>query len=513
LVDDKSDPWNVILDRIISTFSNIPWMQGPLGVLRFAVTKIYVPLMGVKTNLDLNNGKGCGPGCDGGLKNGLATKMAAGEEAIKREMDSIAETMNNLTKTLKENSSSPIINAHGQHYVFGDPQGVPSQIPYVKHENTYHSFPMNLRPSDSLRNKLRVTTEGNCQVVTYHPPPQSHLGNLMMNIQNNLMITSGNNGMDFMSTGEIAMKGGSVHINGSQGEVSLTSSNLTTIGGSNVLISADPKTGESGVCIDSKHTYVRGSFNVNGDSAMLGSLTLDGALNVNYINCPSMRAPVTLNGTDSFMTHHANWSYGADALNASNLDLKVLNMACQLNLVATKYGITTLAMEAYNLAMMSLPIDIGLTPLGSTGIFYGLDSYGGVCTGVIWNYPHNHTIPPMDHTHEADVPRGGYYKQASGAGQGRSCGNPSPTPAPTNGTWYSPGAKSWAGGCGGGGLFTKQRNEKYGINSDDAFNGGNFVTTTVTRNPDGSIYPAPDLSYRVAKDTGNHVPSLSSINC
>ena len=42
LVDDKSDPWNIILDRIISTFSNIPWMQGPLGVLRFAVTKIYV---------------------------------------------------------------------------------------------------------------------------------------------------------------------------------------------------------------------------------------------------------------------------------------------------------------------------------------------------------------------------------------------------------------------------------------------------------------------------------------
>jgi hypothetical protein len=496
LADDKSDPWNTILDAIRQASSNIPWAQGPFAVLRFLITKIYIPLLSVKTNVGLNGGKGCGPGCNNGIREGLATPLTAGETELKTQMDALAGLMNDLTASMNNNSGQIIPYSHGATLVVGDPQGSPKTIPYLT-KNTYHTYPSNLRPSPTLHNKLRVTTEGNCKQVIYQPPLQSPFGNFMLNVENNVKITSGNAGIDLMSTGEIAVKGGSVHINGSQGEVSLTSNNLTTIGGANVLIAADPRSGDSGVTMDSKHVFVKGAFNVAGDSAMLGSLTLDGALNVNYINCPTMAAPSTLNGTDNFTTHHTNWSYKGTALNAANLAVKITNMATQPSLLFTGYGVTNIFMEAYNLAMMSIPLEVH-----PTGIFFGMAG-PFPCAGVVINFPHNHTQSPDDHTHEVPVPKGGYYKQMAGAGQSRSVGNPAPTPAPTSSTYPCPGPRSWGGGCGGGGLFSKVRNQKYGINNDDAFDGGNFVTTTVTRNPDGSIYPPPDLTYRVVNDTGS----------
>lgn len=499
LADDKSDNYNIIFDYVAGIIGGAPWLQGPFEILRWLVNHIYVPLLGVFSNLSLNMGKGCGPGCDGGTKEGLSQPLAAGQTAVQQKMEELAGPMNDLTASMKSNSGELLPYSHGLTMVVGDPQGSPKTLPYIK-KNIHHSYPMNIRPSPALTNKLRVTTEGNCKTVIYQPPLQSPFGNLMMNVQNNVKITSGNAGMDFLSTGEIAIKGGSVHINGSQGEVSLTSSNVTTIGGGNVLISADPKNGDSGVCIDSKSTFVRGAFNVNGDSAMLGSLTLDGALNVNYINCPTMAAPTSKNGTDSFTTHGANWQYIGLALNELNFATKLLNMGLQLGEIELLFGITVIIMETYNSVFMAFPIEI--LP---TGIFVGVSAgFGaGVCAGYVWNYPHNHTVPPDDHTHTACVPRGGYYKKTGGSGMARATGNPSPTPAPTNGTFLSPHHRGWGGGCGGGGLYSKVRNQTYGVQTpDNAFNGGNFVTATVTRNPDGSIYPPPDLTYRIVNDKG-----------
>jgi hypothetical protein len=519
LVDDKSDNWSIILDEVRKKIDGMPYLQGPFSVLRWLVQKVYVALHGTKSNIDLNMGKGCGPGCDAGLRDGLSLKFQAGEEAAKKEMERLSETMNKLTANMPSNSSGAEVHALGYAFVFGQPS-VPKNVPYQNHGD-YHQLAMNLRVSDALRNKLRVTTEGNCKRIVYHPPESSPFGNLLINIQNNFKITSGNNGMDFISTGEIAIKGGSVHINGSQGEVSLTSGNLTTIGGANVLISADNKSGESGVHIDSKRTYIGGSFNVNGDSAMLGSLRVDGALSVDYINCPTMAAPSTINGNDNFVTHHSNWQYVAGGLNGANLALKLgTKFALQPWMLMLPTGILELFLEHYNIAMMSLPIEI--LP---TGVFWGY-SWGvgvGTCAGWIWNYPHNHTRTPEEHGHETPVPNGGYWRKSSGAGQANTAGNPAPTPIPTSGTYPKPGPRTWGGGCGGGGLYSKVRNQKYGINSDDAFNGGNYVTTTVVRNADGSIYPTPDLTYRYVKDNGSNATvdtntgtvsyPLTGINC
>jgi hypothetical protein len=500
LVDDKSDNWAIIFDAIQSYTDMIPFLKLPLAAIEWLVMKIYVGLLGIVSNLSLSGGKGCGPGCQGGLKDGLAQKMAAGETATKNKMDELADQMNEITKNMGPDSSVVQPFKHGLTVVVGDPKHMSNKSPYITHDNIHHNYPMNIRPSNTHKNKLQVTTEGNCKVVTYHPPQPSPFGTLSLSVNSQFKLVTGNCGIDVLTVGEIAIKGGSVHINGSQGEASLTSSNLTTIGGGNVLISADNKSGDTGVCIDAKSTYVRGAFNVNGDTALLGSLTIDGNLNVNYLNCPTMKAPSTQASTDSYSTHHANWLGTSLALNSTNFALKTANFAFEPSLLMLPVGILTIALEIINLILIAIPIE-----LMTTGIFLGVCAGfgGGVCSGLVWNFPHNHTRGPEEHEHEVPVPRGGYWKKSEGAGQMRATGNPSPTPVSTNTTYPCPAPRTWGGGCGGGGLYSRVRNQKYGINSDDAFNGGNYVTTTVNRNPDGSIYPPPDLTYRVVNDIGN----------
>jgi hypothetical protein len=497
LVDDKSDNWSVILDEVSKLIEGIPYMQGPFAVLRFLISKVYVATLGVVSNIGLNGGKGCGPGCNSGMKDGLANKLSAGQQAATDKIQETSDQMNQINQQLSPNSSTVNVTQHSETFIYGDPESTKRTVNPYKDLGTYHSKPHNLRTSSTHPNKLRVTTEGNCKQIVYNPPQPSEYGNLTQIVANKYMLSTGVCGADIISSGEIAVKGGSVHINGSQGEVSLTSSNLTTVAGANVVISADNKSGDTGVLIDSKYTYVRGAFNVNGDTAMLGSLTIDGALSVPFINCPSMAAPSTLTGPDNFSTHHGNWSYMGNALNTSNLLFKLgLKYALQPSLMMTVYGITDIFMEAYNAIVMNIPIEH--IP---TGIFMGIGL--GVSTGIIFNFPHNHTRPPDDHGHQTAVPNARMTKTQAGAGLARVAGNPAPTPAPTSGTFPRPGPKTEAGGCGGGGLFVKARNQAYGIDSEDAFNGGNFVTTTVVRNFDGSILPPPDLTYRKNNDNGN----------
>jgi hypothetical protein len=500
LIDDKSDAYNTIFEYAWKWFGNLPFVAFPLAVLQTIINKVYVPLLGEITNLGLNGGKSCGPGCKDGSKEGLANKLTAAENEAQKELERIKDEVNKLTGEISGSSSKAAIQKDSEIYIWGVPRtSKPNSSPYLTHG--HHNLPMNLRVSPNHKNKLRVTTEGNCKVVVYRPPYPSPHGNLFLNVQNNLKLVAGDSGIDILCSGEIAMKGGSAHINASQGEASLTSGNLTTIGGKNVLISADDRSGDSGVCIDSKYTYVRGAFNVNGDSAMLGGLTIDGPLSFTCLNGPTMDTPSDLKGDSKFVSHGANWSYLGLALNALNLEKDLLSkFLLQPSLLFTGSGLTELIMEAYNIIHMALPIEPEPTGVAVGFIF-----------SSVFNFPHNHTKPPHDHTHNTTTAKMNAYQRLDGAGMQRVAGNPSPSPAPTGGTFTSPGSRGIPGGCGGGGLFKKFRNQKYGINDDDAFNGGNFVTTTVTRTPDGQITPVPDLTIRQIWDcgSGNTVNALS----
>jgi len=534
LVDDKSDNWTTILNAIQRVVNNIPFLRGPFSAIKWLISKIYAVIPGEKTNLGLNNGKGCGPGCENGMRKGLANKFAAGEAAMKTEMDKISKEMDKLAVELSPMSDQADVKKDNYAIIVGDPKNVAKDAPYIKHNKIHNQYPLNLRPS-ALPNALRSTTEGAAPKVTHHPPVPSTYGNFLISVANNFKINAGASGVDILSIGEIAIKGGSVHINGSQGEVSLTSSNVTTIGGGNVIITANNSSGDTGVLVDSKHTFVKGAFNVSGDTALLGSLTVDGAVHAPHLICPSMAAPTTQGSADSFSSNAAAWWPLATPLKASNIALKALNYTFEPSKLMTAVGVMDLAVEfiaalrtaapmdsitgqAFGWAFVPIPF-IGLIPCPVICSPFTLPFLGGV-----FNFPHVHDMTVGSHRHEVDVPAGSYYKKLAGAGAHRTAGNPAPTMAPANTTFPRPGPSSWGGGCGGGGLYSKVRNQKYGINSDDAFDGGNFVTTTAKRNPDGSLTTPIDLTYRIVTDLGDGVtitpdgnvttvPATTGVNC
>jgi hypothetical protein len=523
LVDDKSDNWTTILNAIQRVVNNIPFLRGPFSAIKWLISKIYAVIPGEKTNLGLNNGKGCGPGCENGMRKGLANKFAAGEAAIKTEMDNISKEMDALAVQLSPMSDHADVKKDNYAIIVGDPKNVAKDAPYIKHDKIHHEYPLNLRPS-TLPNALRSTTEGAAPKVTHHPPVPSTYGNFLISVANNFKINAGASGVDILSIGEIAIKGGSVHINGSQGEVSLTSSNVTTIGGGNVVISANNKSGDTGVFVDSKHTFVRGAFNVSGDTALLGSLTVDGAVNAPHLICPSMAAPTTQGSADSFSSNAAAWWPLAAPLKAANIALKTLNYGFEPSKLMTPVGLMDMAVEFIAQLRVLAPVD-GVTGQAFGWAFVPIPFVGVVpcpviCSpfsvpfvGGVFNFPHVHDTTVGSHRHEVDVPAGSYYKRLAGAGAHRTAGNPAPTMAPINTTFPRPGPASWGGGCGGGGLYSKVRNQKYGINSDDAFNGGNFVTTTAVRNPDGSLYPPIDLTHRIVNDIGNVTTAPALTGC
>lgn len=505
LVDDKSDNWNIILDAVKKALRNFPYWAAPFAVLSTLIKYIYVALLGQSTNLSLSQNKGCGPGCKAGIKKGLSQKLIAGQKAVEDEMQARAEKMNKLTASMPDSSASAKVHKDSEIWIWGDPT-LSSVSPYIKMQDSYHNYPSNLAKSKSLPHISYVTTEGNCNHVIYQPPLNSPFGNLFMQIQNNWKVVTGNAGTDIMSSGEIQVKGGSVHINGSEGEVSVTSNNLTTIGGGNVLISADNGSGDTGLTVDAKHAYFRGALNVNGDCGVLGGLSVEGAAFLPHIICPTMEAKSTMQGDSKFVTEHANWGPIGLATNISNFEKDLIfKFLLQPDYLLTFAGITELIMEAINIILMAITIDLGIG-LG-TGLYVGgcVNAAGpGISWGVVYNYTHNHVVPPGEHSHTMDVPRGSYYKTLAGGGELRTIGNPAPVPAPTHGTFQSPGPHALHGGCGGGGLYSKTRNQTYGIDSEDAYNGGNFVTTTVQRNPDGSINPPPDLTFRRILDCGTN---------
>ena len=519
LIDDKSDAWSVILRTVRDYIGNIPYYDLPFGIISWLIQNIYCALLGVKTNNALAKNNSCGPGCKDGMRDGMANKLKAGADAASTELAQRSDDLKRIEQLLGDTSVKVEPHVHGYMGVYGNPT-VPKHNPYITMDS-HHSIPTNLRVSDVLRNKLYFTTEGNPKQVVYQPPPHIPFGNLTFNVENKFSLTTGNAGADILSTGEVNIRAGSVHINGSQGEVSLTSGNLTTIGGKMVYISADDGSGDSGVCIDSKYTLARGSFNVNGDAAFNGHVTIDGGLTCTDFTYPTMGVPTDLASASKWSSEGAVWGECGAALNISNFAKDSILKYLIGGLLETEAGLTSITMESYNLICMSLGIEI--LP---TGIFAGLTvAFGaGVCAGYIWNYTHNQTLAGHDHDHEYDAPAGNMYVTHEGVGGQRTAGNPSPTPAPVASQYPRPGPKAYHGGCGGGGLFKKIRNQNYGIDSEDAFNGTNTVQTTGKKNPDGSIYPSPIPTWtlnnlppgtNIDKNTGYVVtsPNLSGIDC
>jgi hypothetical protein len=492
LVDDKSDNWATIFDYLNKICPG--YLAGPFQAFRTVMNKVYIPFLSQKNTIGMNSGEGCGPGCENGMREGLSNKFQASQKAVEKGFKDNEDKLNKISEKL--GNPSPVVQGHKDNEVqiYGLPGSGQEVSPYVQVKGQYNTIPTHFLVSPTQKNSLITKTKGSCPKIIFVPPTQIPTGALMFNIQNKFDIITGVGGTNIISTGEIALKGGSAHINGSQGEASITSNNLTTIGGKNVLITADDRSGDTGVMIQSKHTFVGGSLNVTGDVALKGHLTTDGALSVPYIIAPTQSAETTLAASSKYATEGANWVGVGLGLNTTNF---VKDLATQFLLrpsfAMTVDGITKITMETFNLIMMARTLEWPVP----TGIFWGVGAGFGVVEvqGFVWNFTHNHTLAGNSHTHQFDQVKGSYYKTLQGWGGQRTAGSPAPTPAPTHGDYPSPGPNAKGGGCGGGGLYTKARNTKYNLGDGDPFNGGNYVPVTINRNPDGSLNPSPYFSW------------------
>jgi hypothetical protein len=144
------------------------------------------------------------------------------------------------------------------------------------------------------------------------------------------------------------------------------------------------------------------------------------------------------------------------------------------------------------------------------GIGYGGCTMGGfvVTYNIIWNFRHTHNLFSMDTQFTVPVPLGKYYTQTEGSIAARSAGSRIPTPAPVKGIFPRPGPKSLSGPCGGGGIFTKNRNAQYGLDDQDPFENKNFITQTKNRNTNNFLSGGfiPHISTRQRPNFSGYVP-------
>jgi hypothetical protein len=168
---------------------------------------------------------------------------------------------------------------------------------------------------DATHAGLIYSTKGNCARMTYAEPPISAQGNWTIEVGQKMTTVVGLS-YDLIVNAKAYIKAAGVEIAATQGEAIFSSNNLTCVRGENVMIDA-----AGGIHIHSDSTFVAGAFNVSGDSAFKGHLTLDGAISCPYLIMPSMSQTSSFSGTSKFIDHQAYWNTPPSKENPNHCDL------------------------------------------------------------------------------------------------------------------------------------------------------------------------------------------------
>ena len=190
----------------------------------------------------------------------------------------------------------------------------------------YHVFPLKfelplqLTDFDELiasRAGLILSSTGSARKVTYAEPPISGPGSLSIEVGQKFTTLVGHT-YDLIVNGRTYIKSGSIDICATEGEASLTSENVTTVRGHNILLDA-----YGGIHVKSDSTFINGAFNVSGDSAFKGHVTTDGAISCPYLIMPSMTQTSSWNGSGKRIDHFAQWATEPPEPNNNKCDLRV----------------------------------------------------------------------------------------------------------------------------------------------------------------------------------------------
>lgn len=526
-----------LVSRIFRTvekyvFPNWPY---PLQVIEKWIDFLVVPFISSRSNLSMSGGKGCdSPYCKNGKIKSPKTSLDAGNEAAAAAYEARKEQIADAQKRMESGGAQVIELAGDAILRVGLERNDAPTVATVDGG----ADATRLTTSEDRQDLMRLSSKGTPK-TTIHSDPLINAGSLMVDISNKLTVISGSPGIEMHTSGKMILDGAVTTIHASQGELTLTSANKTTLKGKSILIDAKDRTGDTGVKIDSDSTMVAGLLSVTGDLALKGSLIMDGGCFCTHLTCPTERLDSGPAGSAHQVHSGATWNVvGAGEATIYDTYDKVYKAASRdiynvlsLNILNLS-EIKTLIEETYSTLMLAMPFDnngiptgvayAGNYPLGVPPlqvVVWGLagPSYGYVIPGQllpVYNFTHIHNSPGQNHSHATTVPTMDGWGDAASARQARPTPSHVPTPARTKGMGTPPGHKHYGYACGGGGgAFVGgqdnrnkrvkdailARNQRYGINGLDAFNGTNYVNTTplsgnYSFNPDGTLNPLPNFT-------------------
>jgi hypothetical protein len=510
LVDNKSSIVDGFFDYIRRNLP--PYFCFPLDIVQFLARTLVSPILSVTRNISLTGNQGCGsPACKGGMVESPVNAIKAADKATATAIKQNEEEINKQSKALGTGGAEVVVKKSDLLYKTGLKK---NSVPAYKKKGN-HIFGFYFTPGENGKGAdLAMRSKGSAPKVIYCPPQRTH-GSVMYEVANNFTINAGSPGVNIQTSGRFHTVAGDIILNATEGEAVLGSDNVTTIKGKNIILDANDTSGDTGLAIQSTHTMVHGSFNVRGDAAFKGHLTTDGAISTPYLIVPSMRTESSASASSKFKTEGANWLGAAQAVAAGNLAKDVAFRYLMNGYAGSITGLVSLVMEVYDVIKTSAIIEPIPTGFALGVAFTAWGPAPVVCVppalGGVWNFTHNHTLAGHDHSHSVTSPKASYWNNRKAWGQERMAGSPIPTPAPVNGDAPAPGPKSKRGGCGGGGLYTKNRNEFYGVPALDPFNGTNYISVPITRTPDGTLIPPPKFSGTIGI-SGRYIPPTGLFN-
>jgi hypothetical protein len=468
------------------------------------IARLLAGLVSFKSNEDLNPKKSCGPGCKNHMVKSLRLTLKKAEDAYDIKIRQNQDIANDHLAKLAPYSNTVVTSTNSMSIFVG----------LAKNESkVYFKKGYSTDPTGHAKGKQGIMTvsKGNCERMIYCPPIQLTDANFYLDVCEKFTVNAGAPGMAFNTNGLYEVKAAGINISASDGEAVFKSSNKTIIAGKNIKLLADDKSGDTNILLDAGNVHISRSASIDANLSVRGAITCEGPLSIPYLNCPTMEAKTETYGKQ--MASSVERGLGSsEALRIAN----TVNMAgkyAQNGLwVMVPQNFTSVVMEELDTLFNSItlnPVPAGLCK--TAGVGFGVNGGGPMTSlvysiGVVWNFFHNHGSFNDEHRVVVPVPLGKNFQFTEGALQASYIGGSQPAVAPVVGSADRPGPKSLPGPCGGGGLFTKQRDGQFGLDQfDDGFNGGNFVNRYYNDNTPGQPPPV-DPDYSVWKYGVRTVP-------
>lgn len=514
----------------------IPNFPYPLDILQKLLDFLAIPFLTPEEVKQINGGKGCGsPGCKGGTCKSPQKDIQDANENAAKELKSKQKELNDAQKKMGSGGTKVFGPFSGDVALFvGQPDAI-NQSPTVALTKHHGTIPFGFENNEV---GFIPNSKGNCKKAVYCPPLQNP-GSLSLTVAEKFTLQTGSPGIEALTSGRLAVKAEDVLLTSAKGEFTITSNNVTTLKGKNVIIDGNDRSGDDGILLDAKNVKATGALHVNGDLAVKGAISMDGGIYCTHITAPGERIATGPAGPASQVQSNAQWNNPVTGLQATVFDQfdkswkkvsRDIFNTISLNIINGMAEIKTLIEETYSTMILSIgienlgqPAGFGTTFFASPGMPSGpplmvngtaqagpypvVFTYTFVVPGQtfpVYNFTHNHGSPGGNHSHDYTAFQGNYVGTNNAARASRP--NPSHVPSPPKqkGTGTKPGHKNMGELCipciwpfGGGGPNAKKRNKTYGLDPNaynNVYNGTNFVpVTALTFNPDGTLNPPPFL--------------------